>query len=211
MIPFLKVFVAAAVFGAVNVATVKPDVPAKVKANPLGDVNVAVQVSSELSVNVAAAVTVILPHDIPLVSNVSDPDIDNVEEIVGVPEVYFNVPPLIPPVYVNVTFPAKFIVPDTVIPPADDHVPPVNVIFIVPVVVVGTDHPAQLRTSVVVLLIVHVPVAIVSWPVIVQSPTSVFVLAPVMVTGPGKVFPLLVMVDVADIFIDPVPETVHEC
>jgi hypothetical protein len=83
--------------------------------------------------------------------------------------------------------------------------------FILPAVIPVTVHPPQERTSAVVLFIVVVFVAQVRVPLIVQLPTRVFVLLPENETGPGNVCPLLVMVEAADIVIDPVPDTVQEC
>lgn len=131
-----------------------------------------------------------------------------------VPETYFKVPVLKINIVaaVKVIFPAREKVPENAM--AEEIVPivpPVTVILMVPAVAAtGAENPPQLKTSAVVLLIVVVVVEQVSVPVIVQSPTSVLVLDPEKETGPGKVFPLLVMVLVALIVIDPVPETVHE-
>lgn len=93
---------------------------------------------------------------------------------------------------------------------APDQVPPDKIIVAVPEQAPFIVKPAQVRVSLVVQFNVFVEEKV-SVPEIVQLPESVLVLLPVNETGPGNVFPPLVIVDEAEIVIAPVPLTVQLC
>ena len=94
--------------------------------------------------------------------------------------------------------------------PAPLHIPPDKTIFAVPVdKLLLTVMPEQVKVSEVVAFIVPVE-PIVNNPEILQLPLNVLVVpTPLKFTGPGNVLPPLVIVDAAEIAIDPVPETVQ--